>query len=115
MRLNIDLKLFIKNTKLSKIVEIVNKFIIKNPKKALIFGIGIQIGGVWYTWYELSKIFNIQNKEDRELANELENDFKEGKYKSHVDKFNSTPDFEDFLESMNRMDDDNEDYKIIEI
>ena len=108
------LKAFYKNTKLSKIVEIVNKFKIKNPKKALIFGLGIQIGGVWYTWAKLSEIFNIQNKKDKELANELENDFKEGNYKSHVNKFNSTPDFEDFLESMNRMDDDNEDYKIIE-
>ena len=108
------LKAFYKNTKLSKIVEIVNKFKIKNPKKALIFGLGIQIGGVWYTWAKLSEIFNIQNKKDKELANELENDFKKGNYKSHVNKFNSTPDFEDFLESMNRMDDDNEDYKIIE-
>ena len=59
------LKAFYKNTKLSKIVEIVNKFKIKNPKKALIFGLGIQIGGVWYTWAKLSEIFNIQNKKDK--------------------------------------------------
>ena len=58
--------------------------------------------------------FGILGIKDKELANELENDFKKGNYKSHVNKFNSTPDFEDFLESMNRMDDDNEDYKIIE-
>ena len=62
--------------------KIVNKFKIKNPKKALIFGLGIQIGGVWYTWAKLSEIFNIQNKKDKELANKLENENKEGDFDS---------------------------------
>jgi len=110
------LKILYKNTKLSKIVEIVNEFKIKNPKKALIFGTGIQIGGVWYTWYELAKIFNIQNKEDRELANELENDFKNGDvndYMPNLDNNNSGY-VKGFLESLNRIDNVGEDNKIIE-
>ena len=77
-----SLKSFYKNTKLSKIVEIVNEFKINNPKQALFFGLGIQIGGVWYTWDKLSEIFNIQNKKDKELANKLENENKEGDFDS---------------------------------
>jgi hypothetical protein len=112
----LKLKILYKNTKLSKIVEIVNEFKIKNPKKASIFGTGIQIAGVWYTWYELSKIFNIKNKEDRELANELENNFKNG----DVNDYMPNPDnnksgyFEGALKILNRIDDVGEDNKIIE-
>ena len=110
------LKAFYKNTKLSKIVEIVNEFKINNPKKALVFGTGIQIAGVWYTWIKLSEIFNIQNKEDRELANELENDFKNGDVNDYIPNpdNNDLGYFEGFLESLNRIDNVGEDNKIIE-
>ena len=77
-----SLKSFYKNTKLSRIVQIVKIFRFKNPKQALFFGLGIQIGGVWYTWDKLSEIFNIQNKKDKELANKLENENKEGDFDS---------------------------------
>ena len=77
-----SLKSFYKNTKLSRIVQIVKIFRFKNPKQSLFFGLGIQIGGVWYTWDKLSEIFNIQNKKDKELANKLENENKEGDFDS---------------------------------
>ena len=110
------LKILYKSTKLSKIVEIVNEFKINNPKKALVFGTGIQIAGVWYTWIKLSEIFNIQNKEDRELANELENDFKNGDVNDYIPNpdNNDLGYFEGFLESLNRIDNVGEDNKIIE-
>ena len=88
------LKILYKSTKLYKIVEI-----------------------VWDTWYELAKIFNIQNKEDRELANELENDFKNGhveNYMPNIDNNNSGY-MEEFLKNLNRIDNVREDNKIIEI
>lgn len=111
------LKSFYKNTKLSKIVEIVNKFKIKNPKKALIFGIGIQIGGVWYTWDKLSNIFNIKNKKNKELINKLENDNKEGVI--NIDVNINPEEVKEMIENFNRIDDGKEpfigdDNKIIE-
>ena len=110
------LKILYKSTKLSKIVEIVNEFKINNPKKALVFGTGIQIAGVWYTWIKLSEIFNIQNKKDREVANELENDFKNGDVEDYMPIIdnNNSGNLNRYLGNLNRIDTVGEDYKIIE-
>jgi hypothetical protein len=114
-----SLKSFYKNTKLSKIVEIVNKFKYNNPKKALVFGIGLQIGGIWYTWIKLANIFNIKNKENKELVNKLENDNKEGDI--NIDDVGLSPEEQkDFLENLERLNNNQEpimgvNNKIIEI
>jgi hypothetical protein len=48
----------------------------KYPKSTTILGEGLTIGGVWYSWNKLSKIWGVSDKSDEKLSSSFSNEDK---------------------------------------